>query len=174
MRYLLVFTALAAFMCGIQDVSAQEKRPLYNSQSGGGTALYNNTGGIRPLSLRQIVEGRDNVRGSSNLGGYQQSYTPYTTSNSFSSYQEIDAFRAQQAERARRNEEEAQQAYLAYMSEDQNQNREDKTQSYRSRFQGSGASAATMRRQQPAQRVLYKERQEKKIQRPERLFNSVR
>lgn len=168
MRYLFVLTAfLLAFATG-QQAYAQEKRPLYNSGGGGSPNLYN-SGTVRPLSLRQIVEGRSSGAGSSGTAGAVR-YSPYTGTSvrSFDSYAEIDAFRAQQAEQARQAEEEARQAFLSYNSPEQDQGRDERTQTYLNRFQGGATSTQTPVRQ----RVLYEDKRQETLQTPKRLFNS--
>ena len=177
MRYLIAFAVLGmAITGGTGNARADERPALYNSSGAGGSTLYNATGGVRPLSLNQILQGRSDT-GSGGVSRYSRSYSPYTSggNSGFSSYDEIAAFRATQAEQARQSQMQAQQALESYRDENQYLQRDEQTQAYLNRFQGTGAgTASSSYASQPVQqRVIYKQRKEQSIQKPQRLFNSV-
>ncbi len=174
---------LLAFLCAGFELApqahAQSDRPLYNSKTGtnnsGNRSLYNSgSAGIRPLSLRQIVEGRGEGTGGT-VSRYDRTYQPYNTNTSgsrFSSHDEVARFRAAQADRARRSEERARKAMLNYREDSKDQSRDERTQGYLNRFQNTNA---TRSRVSPKPRVIYNERrQENMFGTPERVFNSVR
>lgn len=111
-KFIIVF---AIFLFIPLYASAQN---IYNSTGSGGSNIYNSSSrsGAKPLSLRQIIEGRDEetARSSySDTGDYYggQNYRPYGVSNNNYSLNlsaaEIEADRARRNREAQRAEREA-------------------------------------------------------------------
>lgn len=106
MRALFLF--MAAFVIAL-PAQAQD-RPLYNSQSSGGTTLYNKGTSGKPLSLKQITEGRSTTGYSYSRNG--TGFQPYgsassNTSGLYPTMAEIQSFRERRAAEAQAMEQQS-------------------------------------------------------------------
>lgn len=104
MRALILFTAV--FLMTL-PASAQD-RPLYNSKGASNGALYNKGTAGRPLSLKQITEGRSTTGYSYNRNNFQP-YGAQETGGSglYPTMAEIQSFRERRAAEAQAMEKQA-------------------------------------------------------------------
>lgn len=155
-----------------QTTDDESKRRYYNSQGQYGAQIYNSpsTSSRGPLSLKQLLQGRENAADGSRAASYYGGYNnrPYgVDNNSYSlalSPDEIRATRARRDALARQQEREAlndlnRQASALYV--------EDETDAYLETFQ----SNQPIRRRTKAKPY---DPREKGFEMPPKVFNSVR
>lgn len=175
--YSVVFSLVLSGSAMAQEQAAPR---LYVGSGSGSSTLYNSNqngnGAGKPLSLKQILKGKNET-------GYEYSregtgFTPYGTKSMYSSgsispsAEEVTAYRAQQAREARKREEDAQRSLLAYNAPDPAQQQiNQQTQGYLNQFQTPAA--------QPyyggtyvAPRPVYQGR-DLGVNEPKKVFNSV-
>lgn len=152
----------------------ETSRRYYNTQTDAGAKLYNSptTYSRGPLSLKQMLEGRDNAAtGSQNSYYGGSNYRPYGIDNSSNSLalspEEVQASRARRDALAQQMEHEN----MRLLEQQANANiLEEQTGEYLSTFQPVPEQQGTT---QPKIRPIYRKR-EKGFEMPEKVFNSVR
>lgn len=159
-----VFPALAQ----AQDTT----QPLYNS-SGNATAgapLYNKgTAGVQPLSIKQIMEGK-NTSGYTYNYDNTTSYRPYGAGGNptFPSLDQVEAFRARQAAEAQEREQLAMQDLSQQVQQQQQVNGIPGAQALT-----EGLQTLIPQEEQKKKKMRYKGR-DLGITIPPKVFNSVR
>lgn len=146
MMRLSIYSVVFSLMLSGGVMAQEQAAPrLYVGSGSGSSTLYNSNqngnGAGKPLSLKQILKGKNET-------GYQYDregtgFTPYGTKDMYSSgsispsAEEVAAYRVQQAQEARKREEEAQRSLMAYNNSpvpvDQQINQQ--TQGYLNQFQ---------------------------------------
>lgn len=168
MRLIPVF--IAAMLIGLLPAEAQD-RPLYNSSGqGGGTTVYSS--GAKPLSLKQITQGKSTDGYTYSRSG--SGFSPYTGSGggSYPTAAEVAAFRDRRAAEAQAAEQKA----MASLMQGHNPAPEDPLATPAAVFAGQqqGTPAATANGQQPAKKRQQYKGRETGVTVPPKVFNSVR
>jgi hypothetical protein len=162
--------SIAALLIGLSPAHAQD-RPLYNSSGGGGSTLYSSGG--KPLSLKQITDGRSTSGYSYSRSG--TGFSPYDGSGggSYPTAAEVAAFRDRRAAEAQSAEQKA----LASLAQGHNAQPDPLATPaavFAGQQQGTPAAGLGGAAQQPVKKRQRFEGRDTGVTIPPKVFNSVR